>query len=120
MQFTLKIYAYLSDEMPQMTTRKFSSYCGMSDGYFGSITAQGLEISTNALFHLAEVIDQINRIRPSLNLQKSVELIAEEIARRMQHMPSASYMIRKQVLGALGKAYAKRELEFSAPAILFS
>jgi len=44
--------------------------------------------------------------------------MANEIARRMNDMPSASYVIRKQVIGALGRAYAKRELEFSAPPVL--
>jgi hypothetical protein len=90
----------------------------MSEGYFGSITAQGLEISTNALFHLAEVIDQNNKLNPSSTLNTSIEMMASEIARRMQDMPTASYVIRKQVIGALGRSYAKRELEFFAPPVL--
>jgi hypothetical protein len=118
MNFTNQIYAHLSASMPHMTARKFSSYCGMSEGYFGSITAQGLEMSTNALFHLAEVVNHHNRLNPSVDLHRSIDIIAAEIARRMQDMPTASHLIRKQVIGALGKAYAKRELEFSAPAVL--
>jgi hypothetical protein len=118
MNFTNQIYAHLSASMPNMTARKFSSYCGMSEGYFGSITAQGLEISTNALFHLAEVIDQNNKLNPSSTLNTSIEMMASEIARRMQDMPTASYVIRKQVIGALGRSYAKRELEFFAPPVL--
>ena len=118
MNFTNQIYAHLSASMPNMTARKFSSYCGMSEGYFGSITAQGLEISTNALFHLAEVINQHNRKNSTLELQKSIDMMAAEIARRMQDMPSASYVIRKQVISALGVAYSNRELEFSAPPVL--
>ena len=105
--------------MPCMTARKFSVYCGMSEGYFGSITAQGLEMSTNALCHLAEVIEQKNRLNPSAELHYSIDIMANEIARRMNDMPSASYVIRKQVIGALGRAYAKHELEFSAPPVLF-
>jgi hypothetical protein len=45
-------------------------------------------------------------------------MMASEIARRMQDMPTASYVIRKQVIGALGRSYAKRELEFFAPPVL--
>ena len=119
MNFTNQIYAHLSASMPCMTARKFSAYCGMSEGYFGSITAQGLEMSTNALCHLAEVIEQKNRLNPSAELHRSIDIMANEIARRMNDMPSASYVIRKQVSGALGRAYAKRELEFSAPPVLF-
>ena len=118
MNFTNQIYAHLSASMPNMTARKFSSYCGMSEGYFGSLTAQGLEISTNALFHLAEVINQHTRKSASLELHRSIDMMASEIARRMQDMPTASYVIRKQVIGALGMAYAKRELEFTAPPVL--
>jgi hypothetical protein len=97
MNFTNQIYAHLSASMPHMTARKFSGYCGMSEGYFGSITAQGLEMSTNALFHLAEVVNHHNRLNPSAELHRSIDIIAAEIARRMQDMPSASYVIRKQV-----------------------
>lgn len=118
MSFTQQIYAHLSASMPNMTARKFSTYCGMSEGYFGSITAQGLELSTNALFHLAEVIDQRNKLNPSLTLNKSIDMMATEIARRMNNMPTGCYAVRKQVIGALGRAYAKRELEFFAPPVL--
>jgi hypothetical protein len=36
----------------------------------------------------------------------------------MQDMPTACYAVRKQVIGALGRSYAKRELEFFAPPVL--
>lgn len=118
MNFTNQIYAHLSASMPNMTSRRFSAYCGMSEGYFGSITAQGLEMSTNALFHLAEVIEQKNKLNPSIELHRSIDIMSTEIARRMSDMPTANYVIRKQVIGALGRAYAKRDLEFAAPAVL--
>jgi hypothetical protein len=75
-------------------------------------------MSTNALFHLAEVIDQRNKLNPSSTLNTSIEMMATEIARRMNDMPSACYAVRKQVIGALGRSYAKRELEFFAPPVL--
>ena len=53
---TKDIYELTQKAIPDMTVRRFSRYCGKSEGYYGSLIAQNLDISTNALIHLAEVL----------------------------------------------------------------
>jgi|SaaInl5LU_22_DNA_1037371.scaffolds.fasta_scaffold35232_1 hypothetical protein len=51
------IFEAVCDVIPGVTCRIFSEYCGMSEGYWGSVKAQGLMLSVDALLHLAEMLE---------------------------------------------------------------
>ena len=40
MTFTNDLYDKIKAAVPDMTVRRFSRYCGMSEGYYGSINTQ--------------------------------------------------------------------------------
>ena len=80
MNFKNRLYEKIKTAMPDMTVREFSNYCGKSEGYYGSITAQNLELSTNALLHLAEVLSLIQAQQPNPALGTALTMIAEEVA----------------------------------------
>jgi hypothetical protein len=54
MSFTKQIYEKTSMALPDVTARTFSRYCGKSEGYYGSISSQNLDISTNGLLYLPD------------------------------------------------------------------
>ena len=94
MSFTKQIFDMASMALPDMTTRTFSRYCGKSDGYYGSITAQSLPLSTDALIHLAEVLTQMQKIKPGQALDAALVMIAEEVAQRMQNISTHNWSVR--------------------------
>ena len=51
------IFEAVCDVIPGVTCRIFSEYCGMSEGYWGSVKARGLMLSVDALLHLAEMLE---------------------------------------------------------------
>lgn len=118
MEFTKKLYEKTANAIPSMTAREFSRYLGKSEGYYGSIISQNLQISTNALIYLAEVLDYKNTITPKKEFGEVVSLIAAEVARRTQHLECENARVRKMVLKAVANAYMQKENEYYAPAIV--
>jgi len=122
MTFTQAIYEQVYAALPNTTTRTFSSYCGKSEGYYGSITAQNLPISTNALICLAEVLEarkillgaKLTDKRQS-DIDLAQQMIADEIAARMQDINSNDYKIRKMIISSVAKSIAKHEQQFYPP-----
>lgn len=108
MTFTNDLYGKIKAAVPDMTVRRFSRYCGMSEGYYGSITAQALPLSTNALIHLAEVLTHMQQIKPSHALDAALAMIADEVARRMQSINSSNWSVRQMIVKAVAKAQVSR------------
>jgi hypothetical protein len=54
MQFEDELYKVICEAYPQTTVRSMSKRMGMSDGYWSSISAQGLKVSNVALMRLNE------------------------------------------------------------------
>lgn len=109
MTFTNDLYGKIKAAVPDMTVRRFSRYCGMSDGYYGSVTAQSLPLSTNALIHLAEVLTHMQQIKPSHALDAALAMIADEVARRMQSINSSSnWAVRQMIVKAVAKVQVNR------------
>ena len=109
MTFTNDLYDKIKAAVPDMSVRRFSRYCGMSDGYFGSITAQALPLSTNALIHLAEVLTHMQQIKPSHALDAALVMIAEEVARRIPSINSSSnWAVRQMIVKAVAKLQVSR------------
>jgi hypothetical protein len=104
--------------LPDITARSFSRYCGKSEGYYGSISSQNLDISTNGLLHLSEVLESKKATNPNKHITETQKLIADEIARRMQAVDAGNLAIRKLVLRAIAQTYMADGREYSAPPIV--
>jgi len=118
MNFTKHLFLMTSMALPDITARTFSRYLGKSEGYYGSITAQNLDISTNSLLFLAEVLDHKNTINPNKRITELQSMIAQEVARRMQRLDTENEVIRKLVIRSVAKTYMERDQLFSAPPIV--
>lgn len=119
MTFTQQIYEQVHATIPDTTTRTFSRDCGKSEGYYGSITAQKLPISTNALICLAEVLEcrkeLLSRHLTNARLQgieEAQQMIADEIANRMQSIQTDDYKIRKMIIGSVARILVAREQQY--------
>jgi hypothetical protein len=118
MSFTKKIFEMTSMALPDVTARTFSRYLGKSEGYYGSVSSQNLDISTNSLLFLSEVLEQKNSISPSERIAEIQSIIAQEIAERMQTLNTQNIVVRKLVMKSIARVYANSEDEFTAPPIL--
>ena len=65
MSFTKQLFEMTSMALPEVTARKFSRYLGKSEGYYGSVSSQNLDISTNSLLFLSEILEHKNSINPN-------------------------------------------------------
>jgi len=117
-----QLFEQFREIFPDTTTRQFSGYCGMSEGYYGSLVAQNLAISTNALIILAEVLqhkldlecrEQPEKMREIEALQQS---IAAEVATRSTPQSTGSPQVNRMLLKALAKLCYERDM----PAMPFS
>ena len=118
MSFTKQLFDMTSMALPDVTARTFSRYLGKSEGYYGSVTAQNLDISTNSLLFLSEVLEHKNSISPSKRIAEVQSLIAQEVARRMQTLETQNVAVRKLVMKSIARAYMSSEHEFAAPPIV--
>lgn len=88
--FDEELYGAMCKAFPETTVRSISRAMGMSDGYWSSVTSQGLKISNSALIHLNEHLD-VQRIRFDRDSAKSrlvkfiQTMIAREIVKRFSH-----------------------------------
>lgn len=124
MTFTQQLYEQVCNALPGTTSRSFSRLCGRSEGYFGSITAQQLPISTNSLIYLAEAMEQLmiyQRDQPhtTRKMRQIQQSIAEEIARRTQHFDIDNLPVRQMIISAVAKAAYTRDHQYNLPAIIF-
>ncbi len=124
MSFTKQLFEMTSMVLPGVTARTFSRYLGKSEGYYGSISAQNLAISTNGLLFLSEVLEQHNT-RSQENdgnqykyITEIQTLIAQEIARRMQQLDTENLVVRQMVIRAVAQSYMKSGDDYSVPPIV--
>ena len=113
MGFVYRLFDELAKAIPNLTTRKFSSLCGKSEGYFGSITAQNLQISDNALLYLSEHLELKKLVIEdeifSARVNDVQEMIAQEMARRMNDVQVDNLQVRKMILGSVAKVAVQRD-----------
>ena len=106
--------------LPEVTARTFSRYCGKSEGYYGSISSQNLDISTNSLLYLSEVLEYRNSLHPSQRITELQAMIANEVAKRIQRVDTQNVTIRKLVLKAIARTYLEGEDKYSVPPIVIA
>ena len=128
--FSQSLYEKICIAFPLTTGRTFSKDCDMSEGYWGSIQAQQLPISTKALNSLANTLDMIANIvahtdgnshkRKQL-VQNIKQMIADEIAvRQTTANISSNHNLRRMILESVSKIAEQRTYTFSAPPISMS
>lgn len=120
MSFTKQLFEMTSMALPEVTARTFSRYCGKSEGYYGSISSQNLDISTNSLLYLSEVLEYRNSLHPSKRITELQAMIANEIAKRIQRVDTQNVTIRKLVLKAIARTYLEGEDKYSVPPIVIA
>ena len=120
MSFTKQLFEMTSMALPDVTARTFSRYLGKSEGYYGSITAQNLDISTNSLLYLSEVLEYRNSLNPSQRITELQAMIANEVAKRIQRVDTQNVTIRKLVLKAIARTYLEGEDKYSVPPIVIA
>jgi hypothetical protein len=118
MSFTKQIYEKTSMALPDITARTFSRYCGKSEGYYGSISSQNLDISTNSLLYLSEVLEHKRATSPNQYITELQAMIAQEVARRMQAFTTQNMTVRTMMLQAIAQIYMTDGREYSAPPIV--
>ena len=122
MTFTQQLYEQISTALPGTTTRSFSRLCGKSEGYFGSINAQQLPISTNSLIYLAEMIEHLigstTTQHNTHKLRQVQQMIADEIAQRTQNLQIENLPVRQMIISAVAHAAYVRDHQYNMPAII--
>jgi hypothetical protein len=120
MSFTRQLFDLTAMALPNITARTFSRYCGKSEGYYGSISAQNLDISTNSLLYLSEVLEHKRATSPNRYITELQDMIAKEVARRMNTLATENLAVRKMIIRAVAHAYVQRTDEYSAPPIVIA
>jgi hemoglobin-like flavoprotein len=127
MTFTEELYQHISSLYSGMTVRGFSKLCGKSEGYYGSMKAQNLELATSSITNLLEELEQRKMMFISMNASakqigelRDVQLfIADEIAiRHHKCSESQTITIRHMLLEAVSNL-ADRELDNRTPTPVF-
>jgi hypothetical protein len=127
MNFTEEIYERVSRLYAGMTVRGFSKLCGKSESYYGSMKTQNLELTTSAITHLMEELEQRKMTLVSMNastkritqLSNIQHFIADEIAARHHKCSeNQNIKIRHMLLEAVSNL-ADRELDNRSPAPIF-
>ena len=57
MNYTKQIFNKMKAIDPNITVREFSYRCGKSEGYYGSLISQKLELSDEAIINLLETLE---------------------------------------------------------------
>ena len=127
MTFTEELYQHISSLYSGMTVSGFSKLCGKSEGYYGSMKAQNLELATSAITNLLEELEQRKMMFISMNASakqitelRDVQLfIADEIAARHHKCSeNQNIKIRHMLLEAVSNL-ADQELANRTPAPVF-
>ena len=79
MQFNTELYWALSEIYPNLTVRSISKMMGKSQGYWSSVNAQNIAVSTSALVHLLDALSclKIQSISGSTRFEKIKLLITK-------------------------------------------
>ena len=79
MQFNTELYWSLSEIYPNLTVRSISKMMGKSQGYWSSVNAQNIAVSTSALVHLLDALSclKIQSISGSTRFEKIKLLITK-------------------------------------------
>lgn len=94
--FNENLYWSLAELFPEMTVRSLSQMMGKSEGYWSSLSAQNISVSTAALVQLIETLEfRKSRLEPFSKSVQRVdevqELIAHELIERFRSKTGLDY-----------------------------
>jgi len=103
---------------PNITIREFSYRCGKSEGYYGSLISQKLELSDEAIINLLETLEMwklilaktsnnsVDKIYRISNVQKN---LTRELAKRTSTNHSTqNNEVRKLIINAVVNLYQSK------------
>lgn len=120
MSFTRELFERTTNALPGTTAREFSRYCGKSEGYYGSISSQDLEISTSGLIYLAGLLHAKNSIEPNEKIRQVLAMITNEVADRTKRIQCENEAVRRMMIKAVAHAYMQGSSDYSAPPIVIA
>ena len=120
MNFTKQLFQMTSAALPDVTARTFSRYLGKSEGYYGSVSSQNLDIPTNSLLYLSEILEHKYSLTQSKRIAEVQSMIAKEVARRMHTFETQNAAVRKLLMKSIAQIYISKEHDFNAPPIVIA
>ena len=98
MQFNTELYWALLEIYPNLTVRSISKMMGKSQGYWSSVNAQNIAVSTSALVHLLDALTclKIQSIPGSTRFERLILLttkIEQELFTRFQEITGLEALV---------------------------
>jgi hypothetical protein len=100
--FEVELYEAMCEAFPKTTVRSISRAMGMSEGYWSSLSAQGLKVSTVAMMRLIEHLE-VRLVQWEAESAKSQRLkaiqllISKEIVARFAHEVDAFDLVWSEI-----------------------
>ena len=118
MSYTKQIFNEMKAIDPNITVREFSYRCGKSEGYYGSLISQKLELSDDAIINLLETLEMwklilaktsnnsVDRIYRISNVQKN---LTRELAERTStNHNTPNNQVRNLIIKAVVNLYQSK------------
>jgi len=98
MPFNTELYWALSEIYPNLTVRSISKMMGKSQGYWSSVNAQNIAVSTSALVHLLDALTclKIQSMPGSARFERLILLttkIEQELFTRFQEITGLEALV---------------------------
>jgi len=126
MSYTKQIFNEMKAIDPNITVREFSYRCGKSEGYYGSLISQKLELSDEAIINLLETLEMwklisvktpnntVDKILRISDVQKN--LTTELAERTSTNHNTLNNQVRNLIIKAVVNLYqSKKNADTSIP-----
>ena len=126
MSYTKQIFNEMKAIDPNITVREFSYRCGKSEGYYGSLISQELELSDEAIINLLETLEKwklisvktpnnaVDKIHQIDDVQKNLTTELAERTSTNHNTPNSQ--VRKLIIKAVVNLYqSKTNADTSIP-----
>jgi len=126
MSYTKQIFNEMKAIDPNITVREFSYRCGKSEGYYGSLISQELELSDEAIINLLETLEMwklisvktpnnaVDKILRISDVQKN--LTSELAERTSTNHNTPNNQVRNLIIKAVVNLYqSKKNADTSIP-----
>jgi len=118
MSYTKQIFKEMKAIDPNITVREFSYRCGKSEGYYGSLISQELELSDEAIINLLETLEiwkmilgktpnnSVDKIHRIGDVQK--HLTSELAERTSTNHKTPNSQVRRLIINAVVNLYQSK------------
>ena len=118
MSYTKQIFEEMKAIDPNITVREFSYRCGKSEGYYGSLISQELELSDEAIINLLETLEMWKLIlgkTPNNSVDKIHRIgdVQKDLTRELAKRTSTNHStqnneVRKLIINAVVHLYQSK------------